>query len=200
MDRNGHSDYVEDSAQSSLTNTEAVIDYVQSIEDDPSPENPVPLVQPILTPRFAISCTDELLEGIRWIYNGATVYPLLLQTHISENQAEIETTIELFKHLPPHELAESGEAPHHPAGHSYSSIYDYFGLLQSRTILAHGVHLSEGELELIKARDAGISHCAGSNFNLRSGVASVGRWLDMGIKVQRSAVFEFPFGDILILA
>jgi guanine deaminase len=185
MDRNGSSDYVEDSARNSLADTEAVIDYIQSIEPNPSPENPVPLVQPILTPRFAISCTDELLEGVGRIYHGSTVYPLLLQTHISENQAEIDTTIELFKHLPPHRLAESGEAPHHPAGHSYSSIYDHYRLLQSRTILAHGVHLSEGELELIKARNAGLSHCAGSNFNLRSGVASVGRWLDMGVKVQR---------------
>ena len=37
--------------------------------------------------------------------------------------------------------------------------------------------MTEGELELIKARGAGVSHCAGSNFNLRSGVARVGEWL-----------------------
>lgn len=184
MDRECPSYYIDESAQKSLADTEAVIDYITSITmEQLTEENPLPLIQPILTPRFAISCTDDLLEGVNRIYNGATVYPLLLQTHISESQMEVETTIELFKNLPPHHLAESGETPHHPAGHSYSSIYDHFRLLGDRTILAHGVYLSEGELELIKARNAGLSHCAGSNFNLRSGVASVGRWLDMGIKV-----------------
>jgi len=184
MDRGSPSYYIEESAQRSLADTEAVIDYITSITmEELTEENPLPLIQPILTPRFAISCTDDLLEGVRQIYHGATVYPLLLQTHISESQMEVETTIELFKNLPPHRLAVSGQTTHHPAGHSYSSIYDHFGLLGDRTILAHGVHLSEGELGLIKARNTGLSHCAGSNFNLRSGVASVGRWLDMGIKV-----------------
>jgi len=32
-------------------------------------------------------------------------------------------------------------------------------------------------------RKAGISHCPTSNFNLRSGVAPIGRYLDEGLKV-----------------
>ncbi|KAF8322129.1 Metallo-dependent hydrolase [Clavulina sp. PMI_390] len=186
MDRNSPPTYIEASTESSLEDTKAIVDYIKSLHTASSARNSLPLVQPILTPRFAISCTPDLLEGVGKLYNtspSSSFPPLLLQTHISENKAEITTTIDLFKHLPPHNLVESGAAPHHPHEHSYSSVYDHYGLLRERTILAHGVHLTEGELELIKTRNAGLSHCAGSNFNLRSGVASVGDWLDRGLKV-----------------
>jgi len=63
-------------------------------------------------------------------------------------------------------------------------VYDMFGLLRNNTILAHAVHLSQDEMDLIKAREAGISHCPTSNFNLSSGVAPVGKFLDMEMKVS----------------
>ena len=72
-----------------------------------------------------------------------------------------------------------------PERTSYADVYDHFGLLSERTILAHAVHLEESEVELIKARGCGISHCPTSNFNLRSGMARIGELLDRGIKVSR---------------
>lgn len=184
MDRNCPPTYIEPSAQQSLADTESFISYVQSLPSNSTPSNLVPLVAPVLTPRFAISSTPELLEGVGKIYNASSnsPNPLLLQTHISENQAEVAFTKELYSSLPPPPADPS--APHHSTHeHSYASIYDHYGLLRGRTILAHGVYLTEGELELIRARGSGVSHCAGSNFNLRSGVAHVGEWLEMGIKV-----------------
>jgi len=62
-------------------------------------------------------------------------------------------------------------------------VYDHYHLLRDNTILAHGVHLEEEELELIKERNSGISHCPTSNFNLTSGMAKVGVMLDKEIKV-----------------
>ncbi|KAJ3535402.1 hypothetical protein NMY22_g6510 [Coprinellus aureogranulatus] len=91
---------------------------------------------------------------------------LLIQTHISENPSEVAYTNELF-----------------PEAGSYAGVYDQFGLLREGTILAHAVHLTPGEVDLIKQRGAGISHCPTSNFNLRSGIAPVGKFLDKGIKV-----------------
>lgn len=49
------------------------------------------LVQPILTPRFAISCSDELLLGLGKML--AKDKNLRLQTHLAENPTEIETTL-----------------------------------------------------------------------------------------------------------
>lgn len=46
-----------------------------------------------------------------------------------------------------------------PFANSYTAIYDHFDLLTSNTILAHCVHLEESEMDLIKLRNAGISHC-----------------------------------------
>jgi len=192
MDRNSPPSYVELRAETSVADTVQLIEYIRSMNPPQrsSPNPPFPLVQPILTPRFAISCTDELLTSIGEIFvaedthsSGGQVYqhpPLPLQTHISENPSEVTATIGLFKHLPP---PSNVPASHSRTEHSYASIYHHFHLLGPRTVLAHGVHLSEPELDLIGQQGTGLSHCAGSNFNLRSGVASVGRWLDKGIKV-----------------
>lgn len=133
------------------------MDHIKSLD-------PPGIVHPILTPRFAISCSSPLLAGLGEI--AAADPDLAIQTHISENAAEIAFTRQLF-----------------PDCSSYAGVYDNFGLLRNKTILAHGCHLSDDELELIRSRGAGISHCPTSNLNLRSGIANVGGMLDRGIKV-----------------
>lgn len=167
MDRNASETYQEPSAQQSLADTRTLINYIKSL----SPTSP--LVHPILTPRFAITCSSPLLAGLGEI--AAEDRELAIQTHISENAAEIAFTKELFP-----------DAPH------YTGVYDGFGLLKRKTILAHGVHLAEDELELIKDKDAGISHCPTSNFNIRSGMANVGVMLDKGIKVGTKRICHCP--------
>ncbi|KAF8512995.1 hypothetical protein JB92DRAFT_2722092 [Gautieria morchelliformis] len=91
------------------------------------------LLRPILTPRFALSCMDDLLSGLGKLATQAPATPhparLPIQTHISENTAEILLTALLF-----------------PAHASYAAVYDDFGLLGPTTILAHGCHLSDTEL------------------------------------------------------
>ncbi|PWN23584.1 Metallo-dependent hydrolase [Microstroma glucosiphilum] len=123
-----------------------------------------PLVLPILTPRFAISCTDALLTSISALVSRDT--SLRIQTHLSESPGEISFTQELF-----------------PTAKSYTDVYDQFGLLGSRTVLAHCIHLSEEEMQLIKSKDSGVSHCPVSNMNIRSGASPVGEMLNRGIKV-----------------
>lgn len=126
---------------------------------------------PVLTPRFAISTTDKLLGELRELSDSD--HSLAIQTHISENPSEVEETKNLFSHL---------SKPGKPI--TYAGVYDHYHLLRDNTILAHGVHLEEEELELIKERNSGISHCPTSNFNLTSGMAKVGVMLDKEIKVS----------------
>ena len=121
----------------------------------------------MVAPRYAISTTEELLEKLRDLVDSDS--SLAIQTHISENPDEIKKTKELFDYL--------GDEI------TYAGVYDYYHLLRDNTILGHAVYLEESELELIKERNAGISHCPTSNFNLTSGVAKVGVMLDRGIKV-----------------
>lgn len=139
------------------------------------------LVQPILTPRFAISCTDSLLSGLSAI--SARDPSLRIQTHLSESPGEIEFTKQLF-----------------PFARTYTEVYDHFNLLSERTVLAHAIHLEESELRLIEQRKCGISHCPTSNLNLRSGATRLGDMLNRGIKVSLGTDASGGFGVGMLTA
>ena len=70
-----------------------------------------------------------------------------------------------------------------PDQQSYAGVYDHHGLLTSKTILAHAVHLSQDEVALCKVRNAKISHCPASNTAIGSGLCPVRDYLDAGIDV-----------------
>ncbi|PWY66822.1 Metallo-dependent hydrolase [Aspergillus sclerotioniger CBS 115572] len=96
----------------------------------------------------------------------STSPPMHIQTHLSENLDECALVHSLF-----------------PESKDYTSVYDHFGLLTPRTILAHGIHLSDSERSLIASRNAKISHCPASNSALGSGICQVRKALDAGITV-----------------
>ncbi|CAL1705159.1 unnamed protein product [Somion occarium] len=172
----------------SLVATRDLITYIRSFsssEDDT-------LVHPILTPRFAISCTPELLNSLGQMADEDK--NLAIQTHLSENEAEIVFTKSLF----PPDVLPGGCKTHRKT--TYAGVYDAFGLLRENTILAHAVHLEDEEVELIKTRRAGISHCPTSNFNLRSGCAKVGMLLDKGIKVGLGTDVSGGFSPSILTA
>ena len=120
-------------------------------------------IKPILTPRFTISCTDELMAALGRIAKERGLY---VQSHLSENDQEIAFT---------HEL--------HPDTQRYWETYDKFGLWKDHTLMAHCVWSDEVERKAI--RDAGVVvvHCADSNTNICSGVCPVKRMLDEGLQV-----------------
>lgn len=55
-------------------------------------------------------------------------------------------------------------------------------------------------MELIAERKAGVSHCPTSNFHLSSGVASVGEYLDRGIKVGLGTDVSGGFSPSILTA
>ncbi|KAH0496483.1 hypothetical protein TgHK011_003837 [Trichoderma gracile] len=149
--------YRDASTAASLEATRQTIEHVRRI--DPGFE----LVSPILTPRFAPSCTREAMAGLARIHQETG---LPIQTHLSENTGEIQLVARLF-----------------PETTSYTDVYRRLGLLTPRTVLAHAVHLSEEEADVIAGRGSKVSHCPCSNTSLTSGAARV-RWLwDKGIDV-----------------
>lgn len=169
MDRNAPANCCDTSVTQSMEDTVALIDYIRSLPSTSTITtgkiSHSPLVQPCVTPRFAIACTDDLLSSLGQLCSSDPT--LAIQTHISENKLEISTTLDLF-----------------PSSKTYADVYDSFGLLREGTILAHAVHLGKQELHLIAGKGAGISHCPTSNFNLKSGGAKIGEMLDAGIKVS----------------
>ena len=155
------------------------------------------LVQPILTPRFAISCSDALMASLQAMVSKDP--SLHIQTHLAENPAEIEFTKQLFPFTDSY--TQGGPVTWLIVlvtgllmTHSPRPVYDHFGLLTEKTILAHCVHLEEDEMQLIKRQRSGISHCPTSNLNLRSGCSPVAELLDRGIKVGLGTDVSGGFG------
>ena len=165
MDFNCPGYYIEKTPQASLRDTVKLIEHIQALPLSHGNER---LVNPIITPRFALSCSDKLLTDLGQL--AASLPDVSIQTHISENRRETEDAVRRF-------------------GESYAAVYDRYGLLRKNTVLGHGVWLTEEEMQLIAAREAGVVHCPTSNFYLSSGMARVGLMLDYGVKVWHTAPF-----------
>ncbi|XP_022056545.1 guanine deaminase [Acanthochromis polyacanthus] len=122
-----------------------------------------PLAKPVVTPRFAPSCSRELLEQLGEIAKNNNLH---IQSHISENKEEIQLVKELF-----------------PESESYTDVYHKYNLLTDKTVMAHGCHLSDKELAVFRETGASLSHCPSSNFSLCSGVLNVRNVLKHNVKL-----------------
>jgi guanine deaminase len=121
------------------------------------------LLRYAITPRFAPTSTPALLEcagQLKREFPDAWVH-----SHISENRNEVQWVQELFPEA------------------EYADVYDRYGLLDERSVLAHGVWLTPEELDLLSRRGARISHCPNSNLFLGSGLFPLHRVLEAGVVV-----------------
>lgn len=107
-----------------------------------------------VTPRFAVTSSEAQLavagELLKSLPN------VLMQTHISESAGEIALVKQLF-----------------PNAVDYTDVYDQFGLLSDRSLLAHGIHLSDRECQRLSESGSTIVHCPTSNAFLGSGTMSM---------------------------
>lgn len=104
-----------------------------------------------ITPRFAITSSPQQMEMA-----GALMreFPELhMQTHLSENHAEIGYTLELY-----------------PEAKDYTDVYDRYGLLGKRALFGHSIHLSERELDAMSDSGSVGVFCPTSNLFLGSGL------------------------------
>lgn len=116
-----------------------------------------------ITPRFALSCTPELMTGAAAL---AKKHDLLVQTHLSENTAEIAAVGDLF-----------------PAQRDYLDVYAAHGLCGHNSLFAHCVHLADDAWDRLAAADAAVSHCPDSNFFLGSGCMPIAKPIERGIRL-----------------
>ena len=156
MDRNCPDTVREPDAETAVRETERWICYAGSRFSH---------TKPILTPRFIPTCSDALMAGLKDLQRK---YSLPVQSHLSENFGEIAWVRELS-----------------PASGCYGEAYQRFGLFggDHPCIMAHCVHSTDRELELIRQNGVFIAHSPESNMNLASGVAPVSRYLEFGLNV-----------------
>jgi guanine deaminase len=116
-----------------------------------------------VTPRFSLSCTDELLATCRELMDA--IPGALFTSHVNENEAEIASVADLF------------------GGADYVTTYDRHGLVDRRTVLAHNVHPTDVELKMLAVSGATVAHCPTSNAALGSGLFPLTRHLQYGVRV-----------------
>jgi len=116
-----------------------------------------------VTPRFALSASEAMLEMCETLL--AEHDGLRVQTHINESVAEIAEVPKLF-----------------PWAADYLAVYERFGLTGARTVLAHDVHPTDGELERLAAGQTSIAHCPSSNAALGNGIFPLHRHVKAGVR------------------
>ncbi|WP_423186356.1 guanine deaminase [Alishewanella sp. d11] len=112
-----------------------------------------------VSPRFAPTSSPAQMEmtGAVWQEHPGT----FLQSHVSENKAEIEWVKQLY-----------------PERKGYLDVYHYYGQLGPRAILGHGVHLTEDEFQVLHDTGTAIAHCPTSNLFLGSGLFDLKQAMD----------------------
>jgi guanine deaminase len=148
--------YRDKSAAVSIEETKRLIEYIKTLSG-----NERRLVEPIITPRFIPSCTDELLRGLGKLA-GETGLPV--QTHCSETDWEHNFALKRF-------------------GVTDTVALINFGLMGRRTILGHGPHTTHEDRDLIREHGAAIAHCPLSNAFGSNGVLPVRSCMDQGLHI-----------------
>jgi guanine deaminase len=115
------------------------------------------------TPRFAVSCTGDLLRESAALAKATGAY---WQTHVAEDRDEVAAVADLF-----------------PAARDYLDVYDRAGGLGPRAILAHAIHLSESEIGRLAETRSVVAHCPESNLFLASGAMPLARYRAAGLVV-----------------
>jgi len=153
MDRNAPDELLEETSSTYATHSAFIEKYHQHKR-----------LNYALTPRFAITSSKQQLEALALLKKN---YPKIhVQTHISENDNEIQSVKELF-----------------PERKDYLDVYEHYGLVAENTLLGHGIHLSDSEWQRVKASGASLVHCPTSNLFLGSGLFKLKKCFEMKIPV-----------------
>jgi guanine deaminase len=118
-----------------------------------------------VTPRFAPTSSEAQLEAVGALYRENP--GVLMQTHVAESREEVEWVRKLF-----------------PAARSYLDVYDRYGLLGKRAVLAHGIWLDDADRQRLAQTGAAIAFCPSSNLFIGSGL----------FPYQRTQAARIPIG------
>ena len=110
-----------------------------------------------ITPRFAITSSPEQMEMAQAL---AAEHPdCHVQTHLSENHAEIRWTEQLY-----------------PQAKDYTDVYARYGLLGRKSLFGHCIHLTDREADAMSETGSVAVFCPTSNLFLGSGLFDYQRY------------------------
>ncbi|KZT30769.1 guanine deaminase [Neolentinus lepideus HHB14362 ss-1] len=150
----------EGSVEEGLSHSREVVEYAKKID----PEGR--LVRGCIQPRGATYVEHEYLRGLGELSrnNGGDIIPV--QLHMSEAIPDVEYMKKMY-----------------PSAPCYAAVYDAAGLMHSRTVVAHAIHLTPMDISILAASGAGVAHNPTSNTCLTDGECMVRELLEHGVKV-----------------
>ncbi|MBN2045831.1 MAG: amidohydrolase family protein [Anaerolineales bacterium] len=119
------------------------------------------LIVPAVSPHAPYTCTPDILRACATL---AAEYDVPLHTHIAETAFEVEN-MRMQENMP---------------------VVPYIkkqNLFDAKLLLAHCVHVDQGEINTMKHYNTGVAHNPSSNMKLASGMAPVTRMLAEGLNV-----------------
>lgn len=116
----------------------------------------------MIAPHAPYTCPPDFIEKF---VQASYDLDLPIHTHMSETRREVQQNIDDYGLRPAHHLEK-------------------LGVFDRPTLIAHGVHLTDEELDILAAHQVHVSHNPGSNLKLASGVARVPEMLSKGIRVS----------------
>lgn len=116
----------------------------------------------MMSPHAPYTCPPDYIEKF---VQAAHDLNLPLHTHMSETKAEVQQNVDQYGVRPVQHLLN-------------------LGFFTRPSLVAHAVHLTDEEIEILAAHKVAISHNPGSNLKLASGVARVPELLKAGVTVS----------------
>jgi len=104
-------------------------------------------------------------ESYKKCISFAEKYDFIIHTHLAETVDEVKTIAEKY-----------GKTP--------VMLMDEIGLFDTRSIVAHMVHLTDEEIEIVGKKSVNIAHCLESNLKLGSGFAPIKKYMDKGANIS----------------
>jgi guanine deaminase len=182
MDRNSP-DFYQHGTEQNVAESIALIEYIHRVAgrrhrvpnafggrtEEGDRRQLLPLILPMVTPRFIPTCSPELLSRLGEV---AQTYDCFISTHISEGVEEVAYT------------RKCDEADHQIVpGRTGTQILQAHGLLSDQCVLAHGVHLDDSDAALLRHYKSAVCHCPLSNYFFAKGVFSCRKWLTLGNRI-----------------
>lgn len=116
----------------------------------------------MLSPHAPYTCPPDLIEKF---VQASHDLNLPLHTHMSETETEVAQNVNDYGLRPVAHLEK-------------------LGMFSRPTLLAHAVHLTDEEIEILAKHQVAVSHNPGSNLKLASGIARVPALLKAGVTVS----------------
>ncbi|KAF8919071.1 Metallo-dependent hydrolase [Mucidula mucida] len=155
MDQNSLPTYIEASAEASVLAARSFVETMHDTFRHPR------IVEPVVTPRFVPTCSDDLLVGLGAL---AASHNVRIQSHLAESHDQVNAV-----------LTERGVDD--------INVFERSQLLTPRTVQAHCTFLDPPSLSRLYESGTSVAHCPLSNAYFSAKPFPLREALDLNVKV-----------------